>query len=113
MPATNSISKIFNQLEKFGFQVYNFNTHRSQRNSGIKGFPDHVIIGKGRLVFVEVKRKGDTMRKEQKMFREAILPMLGNKSIAIHYFIIAKDSEAKDIHDGLLSNTLFIITNGL
>ena len=101
MPTKDSISKIFNQLERFGFEVYNFNTGRSV-SKGMKGFPDYVIIGKKNIFFIEVKRKGDTMRPDQERFAEIIKPITVKKDSNVFYLIIHNDRDAVNFVSYLL-----------
>lgn len=100
MPTKDKISKEFNRLEKFGYQVYNFNSNRAN-NRGIIGFPDHVIVGRGLLIFIEVKRDGDIMSKQQFAFQEAIKSVEDNKRVM--YFLLIKTEQAKELVEKILT----------
>jgi len=95
----DEISIEFNRLEKFGYQVYNFNSNRAN-NRGIIGFPDHVIVGRGLLIFVEVKRDGDVMSKQQFAFREAAKSVEDNKRVMC--FLLTKTGQAKELVEKIL-----------
>jgi len=98
LPTKDKISIIFNLLEKFGYEVYNFNARKSH-SKGFAGFPDHVIVGKGKLIFVEVKRKGDTLRIEQQKFAKAIKTVL-----TVNYLVLETENEARQLVNNILEN---------
>ncbi len=65
----SKIAKRIKALEQTGrIKVVNFNHNRTMP-SGLRGFPDFLILGKNLVVFVELKLGNDRLRKEQIAFK--------------------------------------------
>lgn len=74
MPTTETIkskvAKRIKALEQTGLiKVFNFSYNKTMP-SGLKGFPDFLILGRNLVVFVELKIGYDKLRKEQLEFKE-------------------------------------------
>ena len=67
----SDITNTLKGLEKYGFKVYTFNSNKPMP-TGLKGLPDHLIIGKSYQWWIEVKLGKDTEKPDQKIFREMI-----------------------------------------
>lgn len=67
----SEITNTLNGLRKHGFTVYTFNSNKPMP-IGLKGLPDHLIIGKSYQWWIEVKLGKDNEKPEQKIFREMI-----------------------------------------
>lgn len=65
------ISKAFRELEKFGFKVWNFSSNK-RLNAGMRDFVDYVIIGRGKVFFIELKIGNDTYTNGQTETAEKI-----------------------------------------
>lgn len=56
-------------LEQYGYEVFNFN-HNKHMPAGSVGWVDFVIIGKGRVWFVECKFGKDKFSERQSLFAD-------------------------------------------
>lgn len=66
------INNMLKELERFGIKVYNFSFHR-QMPKGAVGVPDHMLIGRKKVYFVEDKlSKSDRLREAQLEFAETV-----------------------------------------
>lgn len=65
------ITASLKNLEKHGFKVYTFNSNKPMPK-GLRGLPDHLIIGNMYQWWLEVKIGKDTEKPDQKTFREMI-----------------------------------------
>lgn len=101
---TDPISNELNRLEKFGYEVYNFNVRKPQMNRGMKGIPDYLIIGKKILLFIEVKRKGDSYRLEQLIFKDKIETITKLKNSPVFYTVIHTEVDAINLVNYLLTS---------
>lgn len=83
----SDITKRLKEIEKSGLiKVFTFNYNRSMPK-GIVGLPDYLILGiRGKVIFVEVKLKGDRMRAKQNEFR------MFCQQFSIPYFILSEDN---------------------
>ena len=94
------ITKIFNELKKFGWTVINNNTPTTQRRQQ-KGWVDYVIFNFKQIVFIEVKLEKDKLSPEQydTMIKlKSISGYAGN----VNYYLIHDETEAKNLVDYLL-----------
>lgn len=61
-------NNVIEMAERLGCMVYHtFDSRRSQ-----PGFPDLVIVGKRRILYVELKRQGKKLTPQQQSWREAV-----------------------------------------
>jgi hypothetical protein len=95
-------TETFNKLKEFGYDVKNFNSKRKM-GSGITGLPDHMIIGHGYLVYVEVKIGDDKLSPGQKIFAEKIIEVR-EKNKTVKYWCISQLTEALGIVDYLVEH---------
>lgn len=76
LPKTKSekslISAEFARLREYGYLVFNFN-QKTRFGSGMVGFCDHLIIGFGRIIFLEVKIGRDKLRPEQVKLKDELI----------------------------------------
>jgi hypothetical protein len=98
MPTKDEITKELNRLRNFGYGVYHFNNNQ-WNNKGNEGFPDHVIIGKGKIIFIEVKRKGDSYSEKQRETRDYINSTIGG---VVSYYCVEELIFIKGLVDELL-----------
>lgn len=66
------ISEYFGKLRKFGYKVFNFNS-RKAFFQGLTGMTDFIIIGKGKIFFVELKIGKDKYSEIQIEIKKEIL----------------------------------------
>ena len=94
------ITKIFNELKKFGFTVINNNTPTTQRRQQ-KGWVDYVIYNDKQIVFIEVKLEKDKLSPGQ---FDTMLKLKGVSGYAgnVDYYLIHDETEAKNLVDYLL-----------
>jgi len=95
------ITKIFNELKKFGFTVINMNSHKSQPTRGSKDFVDYVIFNDKQIVFAEIKLEKDKLSPGQ---FDTMLKLKGVSGYAgnVDYYLIHDETEAKNLVDYLL-----------
>ena len=92
------ISRIFAKLRDFGFLVFNFNSNKKLNRGKMTGFCDHLIIGKGKIYFIEVKIGKDTIKPEQFLLQRAI------DETEADFRFITSSKEAEDLRDFILTN---------
>jgi len=63
------ITKHFKQIEEYGGKCITFNSNRPLP-TGLIGFPDHILIYKGMMLFVEVKIGKDNFKPGQLEMKE-------------------------------------------
>lgn len=100
MTTKAEISKVFAELRKYGYLVFNFN-QKNRFGKGLVGFVDHLVIGKWGMFFVEVKIGKDTVKPEQEKLGEMISRM-GNRYI--HYEIIHTTEEAVKLRQSIIED---------
>ena len=66
------ISEYFGKLRKFGYKVFNFNS-RKAFFQGLTGMTDFIIIGKGKIFFIELKIGKDKFSEIQLFTKKYIL----------------------------------------
>jgi len=66
------ISEIFASLRKLGYLVFNFNNNQSFRVAQA-GFVDYFIIGKGKIIMIEVKLGKDKFSEAQEKLKQEAL----------------------------------------
>lgn len=93
------ISKIFAELRKYGFLVYNFN-QKTKFGRGLVGFVDHLIIGKNCIWFIEVKIGKDTLTPLQ-IDLLTRLKIIERKTQVIHWYLITEET-AIELRDKIL-----------
>lgn len=92
-PTKSEISQEFKQLEKYGYKVFTFNSNKRVRTTG---FVDHVIVGKGKAYFIEVKIGKDVMSELQKKTARYFETLFT--------YHIATENNYKEIIDSILWN---------
>ena len=94
------ITKIFNELKKFGWTVINNNTPTTQRRQQ-KGWVDYVIFNTKQIAFIEVKLEKDKLSPGQ---FDTMLKLKGVSGYAgnVDYYLIHDETEAKNLVDYLL-----------
>jgi hypothetical protein len=102
MPTKSNITKKFKQLEKYGYLVKTFNDRRAI-SKGAKGFIDHLIIGKGRMYFIEVKIGKDKLSNEQEAFMMEVNRVKCNNI----YYLIATENNYELFFRGILGKIDF------
>ena len=90
------ISTEFARLRDYGYLVFNFN-QKTRFGSGLVGFCDHLIIGFGRIIFLEVKIGRDKLSKEQVKLKDELI-----KTDA-EYFYITELHDAQKMADWLIA----------
>ena len=98
------ISKVFSELRKYGFLVYNFN-QKNRFGRGLVGFVDHLIIGKNGIYFIEVKIGKDTLRENQQQIYDMVNDLGRKTNWVVNSFIIASPNEieiARNIRNQIL-----------
>lgn len=96
------ITKEFNRLKQFGFEIITFNDNRPLRGQQ-KNFVDHLLFNAKHIIFVEVKIGKDKLNEAQ----EKVMNKLCSASVFNKYteYKIIKDvAEAKKLVDYLLKN---------
>jgi len=96
------ISKVFAELRKWGFLVFNFN-QKNRFGRGLVGFVDHLVIGRNRIWFIEVKIGKDKFSKEQEDLKDRISEIEGWTNGRIDYRIVFDLQTAKSIQEIILS----------
>ena len=105
MKTTKSeISKIFAELRKFGFLVFNFNSDKKFNRGRMVGFVDYFIIGKNKIYFVEVKIGADDLSYEQEKFKEMLLVLEHNTNDQVSYFNVSNLGEAIELKVHIITN---------
>lgn len=100
------ISKVFAELRKYGFLVFNFN-QKNRFGRGLVGFVDHLIVGTQAVYFIEVKIGKDTIKKDQQELYDMIDDLGRRSKWTVQPFIITSPNEieiARNIRDRILSN---------
>ena len=92
----SQISAEFARLREYGYLVFNFN-QKSRFGSGLVGFCDHLIIGFGRIIFIEVKIGKDKLSAEQEKLKDELI-----KTDA-EYTYITKLFDAQKMVDWLIA----------
>ena len=98
------ISKIFAELRKYGFLVYNFN-QKTKFGRGLVGFVDHLIIGKNCIWFIEVKVGNDTIKPNQQKIYDCVDQIGRRNNWVVDARIITSPDEikiAKNLRDKIL-----------
>ena len=95
------ISKVFSELRKYGFLVYNFN-QKNRFGRGLVGFVDHLIIGKNRIWFIEVKIGKDMLSREQ-IDLLTRLKAIGKKFPMVEWSIVTHVEFARKLQEQILS----------
>ena len=95
------ISKIFAELRKYNFLVYNFN-QKNRFGRGLVGFVDHLIIGKNRIWFIEVKIGKDMLSREQ-IDLLTRLKAIGKKFPMVEWSIVTHVEFARKLQEQILS----------
>lgn len=98
------ISEQFAKLRNFGYRVYCFNS-KTALPQAIKGFSDYVIMSKSKMIFIEVKLKGDRFSDEQKQFSIDV-SSIGTLNKGIYYFTVESLDDAKKLIERILKNRL-------
>lgn len=98
------ISKVFSELRKFGFLVFNFNSDKKFNRGRMVGFVDYVIIGKNKIYFVEVKIGADKLNPDQEKFKEMLLVLEHNTNDQISYFNVRNLVEATELKVHIITN---------
>lgn len=93
------ITDRLNILKKYGIAVYTMN-FRSRTPKGSTGLPDHFIIGKQYIDFIEVKIGKDKPNSKQTQFEE----MIKRFGKCTRHITIHSEQEAKQYADNLISN---------
>jgi biotin operon repressor len=66
------VNKKLNALRKAGYQVYHLSSNTYMRGNAA-GLPDHIIVGHGKVIFIEDKlTPGEKLSEQQEAFRAAI-----------------------------------------
>lgn len=93
----SQISAEFARLREYGYLVFNFN-QKSRFGSGLVGFCDHLIIGFGRIVFIEVKIGKDRISKQQEQLKDELVKAQAEYNLVTCLF------DAQNISDWLYIN---------
>lgn len=91
----SEITNALNNLKKHGFSVYTFNSNKPMP-IGLKGLPDHLIIGKSYQWWIEVKLDKDTLKPEQIIFKEMI-EKFEKKNKVVKYRMITNKSDLENV----------------
>ncbi len=94
------ITEIFKELEKFGYKVFTFNSNKAVPK-GTRDFVDHLIIGHGRVIFVEVKIGKDTMSAGQEQ-THALLGRAVAQNKLVESFVIKEAVHAAAIRERII-----------
>lgn len=94
------ISAEFARLREYGYLVFNFN-QKTRFGPGMVGFCDHLIIGFGRIVFIEVKIGKDQLSKEQEQLKDELV------KAQAEYNLVTCLYDAQNISDWLISSRFF------
>ena len=94
------ITKIFNELKKYGWTVINNNTPSPQRRQQ-KAWVDYVMFNDKQIIFVEVKIGKDKLSPEQ-FETMTKLKSISGYSANVNYYLIHNTDEAKNLIDFLL-----------
>ena len=92
----SAISSEFARLREYGYLVFNFN-QKTRFGSGMVGFCDHLIIGFGRIIFIEVKIGKDKLSIEQEQLRAELI------RTDAEYVLITRLNEAQKMSDWLIT----------
>lgn len=93
------ISKMFAELRKHGFLVYNFN-QKNRFGRGLVGFVDHLIIGKNCIWFIEVKIGKDSLTPLQ-IDLLTRLKLIEKKTQAIRWHLVTEET-TRELRDKIL-----------
>lgn len=99
------ISKIFAELRKYDFLVFNFNSDRKLNRGKMTGFVDHLIIGKNCIWFIEVKVGNDTIKPNQQKIYDCVDQIGRRNNWVVDARIITSPDEikiAKNLRDKIL-----------
>ncbi len=91
MITKTEITNALNNLRKHGFIVYHFNSHKAMP-TGLKGLPDHLVIGKMYLYWIEVKLGTDTLKPDQIIFKKMIEQFEKRNKVVKYRMVTDKDS---------------------
>ena len=102
MKTTKSeISKVFSELRKFGFLVFNFNSDKKFNRGAMRGFVDHLIIGKNCVWFLEVKIGKDILSPEQ-IDLLTQLKILEDRTDVVKWYLVPGVEVARQIKEYIL-----------
>ena len=96
----SEISKEFARLREYGYLVFNFN-QKTRFGIGLTGFCDYVIIGFGRIIFIEVKIGKDRLSKEQEQLKDELVKAQAEYNLVTCLF------DAQNISDWLISSRFY------
>jgi len=102
MITKTEITEKLNEFRKIGCIVKTFNSHHKM-SRGAVGFVDHVIIGKGKIIFIEVKIGKDVLIKSQEEPAGALQFVSNNAPNAVFYFQMT-DKNYEQLISGLLES---------
>ncbi len=102
--AKKEITKEFNRLKAFGYEVITFNSNRPLRGQQ-KGFVDHFIFNVKFVVFVEVKIGNDKLSEiQERTMLKLSAASVFNKNM--DYKTVKDVNGARQIVDNLLKGNL-------
>lgn len=93
------ISEYFGKLRKFGYHIYNFNS-RKAFFQGLSGMTDYIIIGKGKIFFIELKIGKDKFSEIQLETKKYILECSDKNPFV--FYLIATDLNYTEIISDIL-----------
>lgn len=100
----NQIDTEFNNLRKFGFNVFSFNC-RNTLSFGMKYFVNHIIVSKKYLIFVEVNPDKEILSEDKKEL-QLFLSHLSALNKSLHFRIIRNMKDCKELTELLIAKKL-------
>jgi hypothetical protein len=94
----SDITDCFNELTAYGYDVKTFNSNKPLPQSA-KGMTDHLITGKGLIIFMEVKIGKDNLSSDQLEFGKVLTNAMTRNCFSTIFYFIADDKNFTEIRD--------------